>query len=139
MKNIERPAYFPSVKKTAKENGLIQIGSNLFEFGLASELNESERADLKKRCEDISVAFREVFYFTDDGENALFDFSNGIAQFQFQNVYSQRTGKLRYCVYFLTHLVNTRNSRTSIYDDFKPDTQEYACSLDFNNDSYVEI
>lgn len=138
MKNIEMPVYFPSVKKTAKENGLIQIGSNLFELGLASELNESERADLKQRCENISAAFREVFYYT-DGENALFDFSNGIALFQFQNVYSKKTGKLRYRVYFLTHLVNTRNSRTSIYDDFKPDTQEYARSLEFNNDSYVEI
>lgn len=138
MKNIEMPVYFPSVKKTAKENGLIQIGSNLFELGLASELNESERVDLKQRCENISAAFREVFYFT-DGENALFDFSNGIAQFQFQNVYSKKTGKLRYRVYFLTHLVNTRNSRSSIYDDFKPDTQEYARSLEFNSDSYIEI
>lgn len=57
MENIERPVYFPSVKKTAKENGLIQIGSNLFEFGLASELNESERADLKK---DVRTS---VLYF----------------------------------------------------------------------------
>lgn len=138
MKNIEMPVYFPSVKKTAKENGLIQIGSNLFELSLASELNESERADLKQRCENISAVFREVFYYT-DGENALFDFSNGIALFQFQNVYSKKTGKLRYRVYFLTHLVNTRNSRTSIYDDFKPDTQEYARSLEFNSDSYIEI
>lgn len=138
MNKIQMPVYFPSVKKTAKENGLIQIGSNLFELSLASELNESELADLKKRCENISAAFREVFYYA-DGENATFDFSNGIAQFQFQNVYSKKTGKLRYRVYFLTNLVNTRNSRTSIYDDFKPDTQEYASSLDFNNESYVEI
>lgn len=138
MNKLKQPVYFPSAKKTAKENDLVQIGTNLFELSLASELNEAELADLKKRCESISAAFREIFYYA-DGENATFDFSNGIAQFQFQNVYSQRTGKLRYRVYFLTSLVNTRNTRTSIYDDFKPDTQEYSRSLEFNSDSYVEI
>lgn len=135
---IMQPSYFPSVKKTAKENGLLQIGTNLFEIGLASSLTKDEMADFKKKLENVCASFHTVF-FGNGKEDTRFGYAIGNADFVYQDVFSMKTGKLRYQVFFLTHLEINRSTRESVFEEYKKEQIIRDCHLGFNPDIDVEL
>lgn len=82
---IMQPSYFPSAEKTAKENGLLQIGTNLFEIGLASSLTKDEMADFMKRLENVCASFHTVF-FGNGKEDTRFGYAIGNADFAYADL-----------------------------------------------------
>lgn len=135
---IKQPSYFPSAKKTANENGLLQIGTNLFEIGLTSVLTEDEMTDFKKKLGNVCASFDTVF-FGNGKEDTRFDFTIGNAKFAYQDVFSMKTGKLRYRVFFLKHLEVNRSTRESVFKQYKNEQLIRDCHFGFNLDIDVEL
>lgn len=135
---IMQPSYFPSAEKTAKENEFLQIGTNLFEIGLADSLTEDEMADFKKKLENVCASFDTVF-FGNGKEDTRFDFTIGNAEFAYQDVFSMKTGKLRYRVFFLKHLEVNRSTRKSVFEVYKNEQIIRDCHLGFIPDIDVEL
>lgn len=134
---IMQPSYFPSAEKTAKENGLLQIGTNLFEIGLASSLTKDEMADFMKRLENVCASFHTVF-FGNGKEDTRFGYAIGNADFAYQTVYSMN-GKFRYRMFFLTRLGVNRSTRKSVFEEYKTFQLIRDCYLGFNPDIDVEL
>lgn len=114
---IKKYNYSKTAVRTAKENGLIQCGNNLFDFSLLEELNleDWEKQYIMYHAQKyVSAAFRDQFY---GKEYDNYTRCNGEAIYFLHAVYKDN-GKHAYNILQLYAIKHYTGNRKSVFDEY---------------------
>lgn len=123
---METYKFFKSAEKTARENGLIQSGKNLFDFSLLEnmEISDAEKEYIKEHALiNVNVAFPDQMYTK---ELDTYTCCNGEAIYYMYPVYSDGGCRHLYNVLKLYYIKHAHGSRKSVYDKYYHVTETFA-------------
>lgn len=131
---------FKTVKKTAKENGLLiskdwNCNTILFDFALLDtlEISDREKQLVKSSAlKNVCVSNKDDFYGADFDN---FTRCNGITNYISNNVYNKH-GKRLYTIMQLTRIKHNSFNRDCIYDSFKVASLETSLQGNVYNCNY---